>query len=108
MVLSGSANKSLVRRLHRSGLHALGLSGCDNRLLEATPIDQANLGFVGEISNVNIAFISDLLQRGIVPVIAPIGISEAGASYNVNADTAAASIARALHAAKLLFVTNVP
>jgi acetylglutamate kinase len=108
MVLSGSVNKTLVRKLDQAGLHAIGLSGCDCHLIEATPRNQEKLGFVGEVANVNTGLILDLLERGIVPVIAPVGISASGDCYNINADTAAGAIALHLGAEKLLFVTDVP
>ncbi|HEU5141435.1 MAG TPA: acetylglutamate kinase [Bacillales bacterium] len=108
MVLCGSVNNTLVRKLGVTGLSAVGLSGCDSRLLEAVPRDKEKLGFVGEVAGVNTALISDLLEKDIVPVIAPVGISESAQAYNINADTAAGAIASALKADKLLFVTDVP
>lgn len=108
MVLSGSVNKSLVRKLEKTGTAAVGLSGSDNHLIEAIPIDEQRLGLVGEVSNVNTDLIVDLLERQIVPVIAPVGLSRSGRCYNINADTAAGAIALALDAEKLLFVTDVP
>ncbi|HEX7064472.1 MAG TPA: acetylglutamate kinase [Bacillales bacterium] len=108
MVLSGSVNKTLVRKLGHAGLNAVGLSGCDSHLLEATPRNQEKLGFVGEVAAVNTTLLFDLLEKGIVPVIAPVGISDSGHAYNINADTGAGAIASALAAEKLLFVTDVP
>src|SRR5699024_7119434 len=108
MVLSGSVNKTIVRKLIASGLDAMGLSGCDNRLIEVIPQDQEKLGYVGEITNVNTELIFDLTARGIVPVIAPVGISQSYQGYNINADTTAGAIALKLGAKKLLFATDVP
>jgi len=108
MVLSGSVNKTLVRKLGQAGIDALGLSGCDCHLIETVPRNQEKLGFVGEVTDVNTELILDLLARSIVPVIAPVGISVSGDSYNINADTAASAIALHLGAEKLLFVTDVP
>lgn len=108
MVLCGSVNKALVKKFGQAGLKAVGLSGCDDRLIEAVPRDQKNLGYVGDVSDVNRGLLMDFLEQGIVPIIAPIGISESEHSYNINADTAAAAIAVELAAHKLLFVTDVP
>lgn len=108
MVLSGTVNNTLVRKLTESGLAAVGLSGCDNRLIEVIPQDEEKLGYVGEITNVNTQLIFTLTARGIVPVIAPVGISQSYERYNINADTAAGAIALRLEAEKLLFVTDVP
>lgn len=108
MVLSGSVNNALVKKVGQAGLEAIGLSGCDSRLLEAVPLDQEKLGFVGEVSNVNSGLIFELLKQNIVPVIAPVGISASGKSYNINADTAAGAIALKLKAEKMLLVTDVP
>lgn len=108
MVLSGSVNKTLVRKLGQTGIDAIGLSGCDSHLIETVPRDQEKLGFVGEVTDVNTELMLDLLARGIVPVIAPVGISASGDCYNINADTAAGAIALHLGAEKLLFVTDVP
>lgn len=107
MVLCGSVNKSLVRKMSRAGLDVAGLSGCDNHLLEAVPRDAARLGYVGDVAHVCTDWLEDLIARGIVPVIAPVGIGPGGSCYNINADTAAGAIARALKAEKLLFATDV-
>ncbi|HET7580699.1 MAG TPA: acetylglutamate kinase [Bacillales bacterium] len=108
MVLSGTVNKMLVRKLGQAGLEAVGLSGSDSRLIEAVPLDEEKLGLVGEVANVNTKLIDDLLERGTVPVIAPVGIGQSGRIYNINADTAAGAVGTALKAEKLLFVTDVP
>lgn len=108
MVLSGSVNKNLVRNLEKAGVFAVGLSGSDNHLIQATPIDEPTLGLVGEVSDVNTDLLMNLLERGLVPVIAPVGVSRTGRCYNINADTAAGAVALALNAKKLLFVTDVP
>jgi acetylglutamate kinase len=108
MVLSGKVNKMLVRKAGQVGLDAIGLSGCDSRLIEAVPRDQERLGFVGEVSGVNTGLLLDLMNRDIVPVIAPVGLGKNGHCYNINADTAAGAIAMKLGAKKLLFVTDVP
>lgn len=108
MVLSGKVNKSLVRKAGNAGMDAVGLSGCDSRLIEAVPRDLEKLGFVGEVARVNTGLLFGLIERGIVPVIAPVGIGKDEHCYNINADTAAGALAAELDATKLLFVTDVP
>ena len=108
MVLCGKVNKRLVMSLQRAGLNSIGLSGCDGKLIEAAPIDRETLGYVGDVVNVNASFLYDLVEQGMVPVIAPIGVGNDGNSYNINADSAAGAIAECLGAKQLLFVTDVP
>lgn len=108
MVLTGSVNPSLVRKLSQAGLNAVGLSGSDNQLIQAKPIDQQTYGYVGQVTDINAAFIKKLLQDDLLPVIAPIGVNDNNDIYNVNADTAANAVANALQAERLVFVTNVP
>ena len=108
MVLCGKVNKRLVMKLQNAGLNSIGLSGCDAKLIEAVAIDKQTLGFVGDVTNVNAIFLKDILEQGMIPVIAPIGIGEDGESYNINADSAAGAIADSLGANQLLFVTDVP
>ncbi|WP_199426406.1 acetylglutamate kinase [Thermaerobacillus caldiproteolyticus] len=108
MILSGKVNKQLVSLLQQYHLPSIGLSGVDARLLEAASIDVAKLGYVGEVVNVNEQFLNDLLLSRYIPVISPIGSDRKGQKYNINADTAAGSIAKALQAKQLVFVTDVP
>lgn len=108
MILSGKVNKQLVSLLQQYQLPSIGLSGVDARLLEAASIDVAKLGYVGEVVNVNEQFLNDLLLSRYIPVISPIGSDRKGQKYNINADTAAGSIAKALQAKQLVFVTDVP
>lgn len=110
MVLSGRANKQIVRALLAAGLDAVGLSGVDGRLLTARrkAHPTADLGLVGEVTDVRLPLLERLLQMGIVPVISPISLGDDGQTYNVNADEAAAAIAAALRADTLDFVSNVP
>ena len=110
MVLSGRANKQIVRALLAAGLDAVGLSGDDGRLLTARKKEHptADLGLVGEIVAVRAHLLQRLLQVGITPVISPISLSNDGQTYNVNADEAATAIAAALGAEALDFVSNVP
>ncbi len=110
-VLCGTVNKALVRALWRRGVRACGISGQDGRLLVARqvpPVGDESLGFVGEIVRVHPAVIEGLLVAHLVPVVAPLGISEDYAhALNVNADTAAGAIAGALGADAYVIVTNV-
>jgi len=108
MVLVGHVNPRLTRRVNDSGLHAVGLSGSDFGLLQATPIDYERYGLVGEVSQVNVKVTHSLLADGITPIISPIAIGDDQLRYNVNADTAAGAVASALLAKQLIFVTDVP
>lgn len=108
MVLSGAVNNELVRKLNKAGITSIGLSGSDANLFEAVPKDFKNLGYVGEMTRVNISFLFNLLDQGIVPVIAPIAVGKDGVRYNVNADTVAGEVAKAVVAKQLIFVTDVP
>lgn len=108
MVLSGNVNQALSRRVNETGIHAVGISGSDRHLLQATPIDFERYGLVGEVSNVNADFIYTLLEQNLVPIISPVAIGADGKRYNVNADTAAGAVASALGAKQLIFVTDVP
>jgi acetylglutamate kinase len=106
MVLSGGANKELTRHLLAAGADALGLSGVDRGLLTAEPADAA-MGRVGRVVAVRAEVLRELLAAGVVPVISPVSLGPGGA-FNVNADHAAAAVARALAASRLVFLTNVP
>ena len=106
MVLAGKVNKSLVNLLEMNGGRAVGISGLDGRLIEAEPKDE-RLGYVGEITAVNIEPINDLLDRGYIPVVSTVGCDKAGNVYNINADTAAAYIAGALKAERLISMTDI-
>jgi acetylglutamate kinase len=87
-------------------LSAIGLSGCDNLLLEASLYDKGKLGWVGEVENVNTSLLELLLSNNYLPVISPIGVDKIGQKYNINADHAAVSIAKVLNAEILCYVTN--
>lgn len=106
MVLAGKVNKNLVKLLETKGGQAIGLSGMDGRLIEAKLKDE-KLGFVGEITAVNTKPIADLLENGYIPVISTIGCDAEGNSYNINGDTAAAFIAGALRAERLIMMTDI-
>lgn len=106
MVLAGKINKTLVNHLQNSGGKAIGLSGMDGHLIEAE-MKNPELGFVGEITNINIEPVTDLLERGYIPVISTVGCDRSGNTYNINADTAAARIASALGAESLILMTDI-
>ena len=107
MVLAGKVNKTLVTMLESKGGKAMGISGMDGRLMEATTKDE-RLGFVGEITHVDPRPILDLLEKGYIPVVSSLGCDNDGNVYNVNADTAASHIAGALKAECLISMTDVP
>ena len=110
MVLSGSVGKELAKDLEDVGIHACSISGKDGRTFIAKKkLDEKgrDLGFVGEITNVDTTLINTLLDADFVPVISPIGVDAEGSTYNINADYVASAIAGALEAQKLIFMTDV-
>lgn len=107
MVLSGLVNKEIVKNINDMGGKAIGLSGKDGRLLTAKKIEGKDIGFVGDIVGVETAIIRDVSGHGYIPVIAPVADGVDGHSYNINADSAAGAIAKALHAEKLILLTDV-
>ena len=106
MVLAGKVNKTLVNLLQMKGGHAVGLSGIDGGILEATMKDET-LGYVGEITKIRTQPITDLLEKNYIPVISTIASDRQGNTYNINGDTAAASIAGALNAECLIMMTDI-
>ena len=106
MVLSGKINKTLVNLLQIKGGKAMGISGIDGKLIEADVKDE-KLGFVGDIRNINIAPVNDLLEKGYIPVISTVGCDGEGNIFNINGDTAAAYIAGALGAERLIMMTDI-
>lgn len=107
MVLAGKVNKSLVQLLGAHKGKAIGLCGLDGGLLKAKQLGEGELGFVGEITDVDVTPVTDVISKGYIPVISTVAGGENGEVYNINADTAAAKIASALHAEKLLLMTDV-
>ena len=111
MVLTGKLNKDIVGILLQEGGQAVGLSGVDSGLLRAKKIDKdgADLGFVGDVTEVHPEIVNTLLEQGFIPVISTVALGETGdqSRYNINADTAAAKIAVALKAEKFVQLTNV-
>ena len=106
MVLAGKVNKKLVNLLQNTGGRAIGLSGMDGHMIEATMKDE-RLGYVGEITHINTAPITDLLDKGYIPVISTVGCDRENHVYNINADTAAARIAGALKSENLILMTDI-
>lgn len=106
MVLAGKINKSLVNLLEMTGGKAIGLSGIDGRMIEAKTKNE-KLGYVGEITKVNIEPITDLLEKGYIPVISTVGCDAKGNVYNINGDTVAAYVAGALGAERLIMMTDI-
>ncbi len=106
MVLAGKVNKSLVNLLETKGGKAMGISGIDGHLIEAECKDE-RLGYVGKITKINIEPITDLLEKGYIPVVSTVGCDMNGNVYNVNADTAAARIAGEIGAESLLSMTDI-
>ncbi len=105
MVLAGKVNKGLVNLIQNVGGRAVGLSGMDGHLIEAKMLDES-LGYVGEIVAIHPEPIKDLLEKGYIPVVSTIGCDKQGNVYNINADTAAASVAGALRAESLINMTD--
>lgn len=119
MVLGGTVNKQIVSLINRNGGQAIGITGKDGQLIRASKLsftrkspemlepEIIDIGHVGEVSSVNTAVIDMLINSDFIPVIAPIGVGEDGASYNINADLVAGKIAEVLRAEKLILLTNV-
>jgi acetylglutamate kinase len=107
MVLAGVINKDIVGLINRHGTLAAGLSGEDGAMIRVRPkTGTVDLGFVGDVERINPSIVTDI-ARDFIPVIATLGVDDAGQTYNVNADEAAAAVAEALGADKLVFLTNV-
>ncbi len=119
MVLSGTINKGLVSDINHAGGQAVGLSGKDGNLIIARKLQRTSkdpnsniekvldLGFVGEPHEINPHVLDTILSSDLIPIVAPIGIGEAGETYNINADTAAGAVAGAMDAARLIMLTDV-
>lgn len=119
MVLGGQVNKNIVNLINQHGGQALGLTGKDANLIRASKLrvtrqtpgmdkpEIIDIGRVGEVTEVNVHLINRLISDNFIPVIAPIGVGEDGKSYNINADLVAGKVAEALHAEKLMLLTNI-
>lgn len=106
MVLAGKVNKNLVNLLQNKGGKAIGLCGMDGHLIEAKVLDK-RLGYVGEVTDINVEPILDVLEKGYIPVVATVGCDKDGNSYNINADTVAARLAGELKAECLISMTDI-
>ncbi len=106
MVLSGKINKGLVTLIETKGGKAMGISGVDGKMIKAVCKDE-RLGFVGRIVDVDVQPIFDLLNNGYIPIVSSVGCDDEGNIYNINADTAAAYIAGALKAERLITMTDI-
>ncbi len=120
MVLGGLVNKEIVTLINHHGGSAVGLSGKDGGLIEATKLtvtrssleldaqEIVDMGYVGDVKSIDIAVVNMLISGDFIPVIAPIGVGEDGRSYNINADLVAGKVAETLGAEKLILLTNTP
>lgn len=106
MVLVGKVNRDIVASINTHGPLAVGLSGEDGGLIEANRRDP-ELGFVGDVANVNPAIVESLLAQNLIPVVSTIGADLSGQSYNINADTVAGALAAALGASKVIYLTDI-
>ena len=106
MALVGKVNREIVASVNRHGSYAVGLSGEDAGLINAAARDE-KLGFVGDIRSIDPSILERLLREELIPVVATVGVDDAGQAYNVNADTVAGAIAESLRAEKLVYLTNV-
>jgi acetylglutamate kinase len=106
MVLVGRVNKEIVALINQAGGQAVGLCGKDGHLITARPQGDEGIGFVGEVSNVNIHILEILSSSGYIPVVSSVAADETGQAFNINADTIAGEIAAALGAEKLILLTD--
>ena len=106
MVLAGKVNKTLVTLLEAKGGRAIGISGMDGRLIQATFRNEA-LGYVGKITKIHIDVVTDMLEKGYIPVVSTVACDKQGNTFNVNGDTAAAYIAGALKAERFILMTDI-
>ena len=108
MVLCGKTNKDLVKLINMRGGKAMGLSGLDGGMIKTEKlVGQTDLGFVGNITAVDPRPVVDVMDKGYIPVIAAVGVDDAGQVYNINADTAAAAIAAALNCGNITLMTDI-
>jgi acetylglutamate kinase len=108
MVLVGRVNKEIVSLINQSGARAVGLCGKDGNLITARPDGREGIGFVGEVSGVNVDILNTLVKSGYIPVVSSVAADDKGQAYNINADTVAGEIAAALGAEKLILMTDTP
>jgi acetylglutamate kinase len=108
MVLAGRVNKELVSLINRSGAKAVGLCGKDANLIQARPVNNEEVGFVGEVASIDTGLVESLVNSGYVPIISSVAADEHGQAYNINADIVAGEIAASLQAEKLILLTDTP
>ncbi|GMH35216.1 hypothetical protein BSKO_03084 [Bryopsis sp. KO-2023] len=108
MVLGGRVNKSLVSLIQTAGGKAVGLCGKDGGLIKGRQMVEKDIGFVGDVVNINSGLLSSVIRDGYIPVVATIAADDSGQGLNINADTAAGEIAASLGAEKLILMTDVP
>ncbi|AFZ31417.1 acetylglutamate kinase [Gloeocapsa sp. BRSZ] len=108
MVLVGRVNKEIVSLINRAGGSAVGLCGKDGNLIKARPQGQEGIGFVGEVTNMDVSILEALVKNGYIPVVSSVAADETGQAYNINADTVAGELAAALGAEKLILLTDTP
>jgi acetylglutamate kinase len=106
MVLVGRVNKEIVSLINQAGGTAIGLCGNDGRLFKARPEGRTGIGFVGEVTSVDVQVLVPLVQSGYIPVVSSVAADETGQAYNINADTVAGELAAALGAEKLVLLTD--
>jgi len=106
MVLVGRVNKEIVSLINQAGGSAVGLCGKDGNLIKARPSDEEGIGFVGEVTSVDIRLLEVLVKAGHIPVVSSVAADDSGQAYNINADTVAGEIAAALGAEKLILLTD--
>jgi acetylglutamate kinase len=106
MVLVGRVNKEIVALINQAGGKAVGLCGKDGNLITARPQGQEGIGFVGDVSNVDVKILNTLAENAYIPVVSSVAADETGQAYNINADTVAGEIAAALGAEKLILLTD--
>ena len=106
MVLVGRVNKELVSLINQAGGAAVGLCGKDGNLITARPQGNADVGFVGDVANIEPGLVKSLVADGYIPVISSVASDETGQAYNINADTVAGELAAALNAEKLILLTD--
>ncbi|MBA2747575.1 MAG: acetylglutamate kinase [Tatlockia sp.] len=106
MVLVGRVNKEIVSLINQAGGSAVGLCGKDGNLIKARPEGREGIGFVGEVSTMDVRILESLLKDGYIPVVSSVAADENGQAYNINADTVAGEIAAALGAEKLILLTD--
>ena len=108
MVLVGRVNKEIVSLINRAGGSAVGLCGMDGNLIKARPEGRVGIGFVGEVTSMDVKILESLVSNGYIPVVSSVAADETGQAYNINADTVAGELAAALGAEKLILLTDTP